>query len=259
MREDVHPRRVPPDEERLVVLDGLVDELEARIQEFLVDSFHALGRQRARVLDFLRPIGVGPAVEHAPWSELLLELRILRIVGVFRLLLRVQMIEIAVKLVEAVGVRRELVSVAEVVLAKLSTYVAERLQHVGNRRVFGLQSELGPGKSDFGEAGANGRLTGDERRAPRGAALLTVPVGEVRAFFGHTIDIGRSIPHDAVVVLADIEPADIVSPDDQNIWLLRHLTPPSLCIAVSVRTFFAVRRRSPCKNRGAYDEVGNAH
>ena len=33
VREDVHPRRVPPDEERLVVLDRLVDELERAVEE----------------------------------------------------------------------------------------------------------------------------------------------------------------------------------------------------------------------------------
>ena len=37
VREDVHAGRVPPAEERLVVLDRLLHELEARVEEFLVD------------------------------------------------------------------------------------------------------------------------------------------------------------------------------------------------------------------------------
>src|SRR5262249_47059304 len=221
-----HPRRVPPDEKRLVVLDSFVDELEARIKEFLVDSLHALRRQRAGVLDFLCAVRIGPAVEYATRSKLFLKLRILRIVGVFWLLLRIQVIEIAEELIEAVHRREEFIPVAEVVLAELPAHVAERLQHIGDRRVFRLQSEVGAGKTDFGKAGTNRRLTCNECRAPRGAALLTVPVSEVRTFLGDAVDVGGPIPHDAVVVRADIEPADIVSPDDQNIWLagLRHLT-----------------------------------
>src|SRR5262245_63283451 len=105
------------------------------------------------------------------------------------------MLEIAKALIESVHRRDELVAVSEVVLAELSAGVAKRLQHVGDRRVFRLQSEIGAGKTDFGKAGTNRRLTCNECRAPRGAALLTVPIGEVRAFFGHTIDVGRSIPH----------------------------------------------------------------
>ena len=91
----------------------------------------------AGVLDLLRAVGVGPGVEDAARPELLLELGILRVVGVLRLLLGVQVIEIAEELVEAVRRRKELVAVAEVVLAELAGHVAERLQHVGDGRIFG--------------------------------------------------------------------------------------------------------------------------
>jgi hypothetical protein len=37
-------------------------------------------------------------------------------------------------------------------------------------------------RSRLREAGADGRLAGDERRAAGGAALLAIPVGEERAF-----------------------------------------------------------------------------
>jgi hypothetical protein len=90
----VNPRGVEPDEERLAVIDGLLHELHARVEEFLVDRFHALDRQRAGVLDLLRAVRVEPRVEYAAWAELLLELRVLRIVGVLRFLFGIQVIEI---------------------------------------------------------------------------------------------------------------------------------------------------------------------
>ena len=130
---------------------------------------------------FCVPSGIGPAVEHAARPELLLELGILRVVGVLRLLLGVQVIEVAEELVEAVRRGQELVAVAEVVLAELPGHVAERLQDVGDGRVFGLQAEVGAGQPDLGQAGADRRLPGDERRAAGGAALLPVPVGELRS------------------------------------------------------------------------------
>lgn len=65
-----------------------------------------------------------------------------------------------------------LVAVAEVVLAELTGHVAQRLEQLGDGRVFLLQAELHPRQADLGQAGADGRLAGDERRAPGRAALL---------------------------------------------------------------------------------------
>src|SRR5512137_99860 len=53
VRDDVHARRVEPAEERLAVRLGLVDELQGEIADFVVHRFHALGIERAGVLDFL--------------------------------------------------------------------------------------------------------------------------------------------------------------------------------------------------------------
>jgi hypothetical protein len=58
---------------------------------------HALLRQSAGVLDLLRAVGVRPAVEHAARPKLLLERRVLGIVGVLRLLLGVQVIQVALR------------------------------------------------------------------------------------------------------------------------------------------------------------------
>ena len=53
VRDDVHAGRVEPAEERLVVLLGLVDELQGHVADFVVDRFHPLGIERAGVFDLL--------------------------------------------------------------------------------------------------------------------------------------------------------------------------------------------------------------
>jgi hypothetical protein len=58
--------------------------------------------------------------------------------------------------------------------------------------------------------------------------LLPVPIGEHRAFFGDAIDVRRTVAHDSVVVSTDIEPADVISPDDQYVWFVSHAVPFSL-------------------------------
>ncbi len=45
-------------------------------------------------------------------------------------------------------------------------------------------------------------------------------VGEQRPFPGQAVDIGRLVAHDAVVVSADVGPADVVSPDDKDIGFI---------------------------------------
>ena len=59
-------------------------------------------------------------------------LGVLRIVGVLRLLLGIEVVEVAEELVEAVHRRQELVAVAEVVLAELAGGVALRLEQLGD-------------------------------------------------------------------------------------------------------------------------------
>ena len=71
----------------------------------------------------------GLALEHAARPNLP-ERRGPRIDPVLRLLLGVEVIEIAEELVEAVDRRQKLVAVAEVVLAELAGGVAERLEQL---------------------------------------------------------------------------------------------------------------------------------
>jgi hypothetical protein len=70
-------------------------------------------------------------------------------VGVFRLLFGVQVIEVAEEHVESVHRRQEFVAVAEVVLAELSRGVALRLQQFGNSRVLVRQTFLRRRQADL--------------------------------------------------------------------------------------------------------------
>src|SRR5215472_17826898 len=111
-------------------------------------------------------------MQHAPGPEFLLELGVLGIVRTLRLLLSVQVIEVAEELVKAVDGRQKLIAIAEVVLAELAGGVAQGLQELGDGGIFRLQTELRAGKSYLGEAGADRRLAGDEGSAPGRATLL---------------------------------------------------------------------------------------
>ena len=142
MSPDVHARAVPPDEERLVIVGGPFHEVQGPCRHFFVDGFHALLRQRAGILDAT----VGEAVDHTAGSEFLLQRlaigkhEIGRVVRMLRLLLGIQVVEIAEKLIEAVVGRQHLVEVAQVILAELSRGVALGFQQPGNRRIFDLHT-----------------------------------------------------------------------------------------------------------------------
>ena len=96
-------------------------------------------------------------------SELREEGGILRIVLVLRLLLGVQMIEVAQEFVEAVQRRQKLVLVTEMVLAELPGGIALRLEQRRDGGVFRAKTEIGAGKPDLGKAGAKHALSSDER------------------------------------------------------------------------------------------------
>ena len=138
-----------------------------------------------------------------------------------RLLLGVEVVEVAEELVEAVHGRQELVHVAEVVLAELPGRVAERLEQLGDRRVLGLQADVRAGHPDLAQAGAEDALAGDERRPSRGAALLAVGVGEPHALVRDPVDVRRPVAHQPVAVAAQVRDPDVVAPDDEDVRLLR--------------------------------------
>ena len=76
-------------------------------------------------------------------------MRILWVDLVFRFLLGVKVVEIAEELVEAVHRGKELVAVAEVVLAELAGGIAQWLQQIGNGGILFLQPFLAPGRPTF--------------------------------------------------------------------------------------------------------------
>ena len=79
---------------------------------------------------------------------------------------------------------------------------------------------LRAGLADRGQAGADRQLAGDEVRAARGAARFGVVVGEAHALGGQPVEVRRSAGHDALVVGADVEPADVVAHDEDDVRLV---------------------------------------
>src|SRR6185312_11348139 len=102
--------------------------------------------------------------------------------------LGIQMIQVAVELIEAVRSRQILVEIAKVVLAELTSGITEGFQKLGDGGVLCLETEGRARDADFGESGAEAALSGDERGASSGAALLAVAIGEDRSFVGDAID-----------------------------------------------------------------------
>ncbi|MCY1463451.1 hypothetical protein D9M71_813500 [compost metagenome] len=109
------------------------------------------------------------------------------------------------------------VAVAQVVLAELAGGIAEVLEELPDGGIFEAQAQGGAGHADLGQAGADRRLAGDEGGAAGGAALLAVEVGEVGTLARDAVDVRRAVAHDAVVVAADVEPADVIGHHEQDV------------------------------------------
>ena len=166
---------------------------------------------------------------HPARPELLDVRRIFEVVGVFRFLLGVEVVERAHELVEPVHGGERVVGVAEMVFAELRGHVALRLEQLGNGDVTRHQAFLSAGQTDFQKAGAVAALAGDKARAPGGATLLPIPVGVKRPLLRDAVDVGRLVAHHPHVVAARIEPADVVAPDDEDVRLLRLLGGSFVC------------------------------
>ena len=128
MCPEVHRSGIVPEEERLALLVGFVNEAQGLIGYLVVDRLHTFLRQGTGILNPLSAFAIGPAVKHASGSKPLPEFRVLRIINILRLLLGIQMIQIAKELVEAVKRGEELVLVSQMVLAKLAGHVTQRLE-----------------------------------------------------------------------------------------------------------------------------------
>ena len=127
-------------------------------------------RQRAVVLDLLladlapaRHLGRvvlvrRPGVQHVARAVLRAEGRVLRIREPVRVRQGVEVVQVAVELVEAVQRRQVLVQVAEVVLAELPGGVALRLEGGGDRAGLVRHADVGAGLADGRQARAQGNL-----------------------------------------------------------------------------------------------------
>src|SRR5262249_38838810 len=98
-------------------------------------------------------------------------------------------------------------------------HVALALEYFGQCWIFLLDAAGGPGNPDGSHAGTDRHLSHNECGAPSGAARLTVMVGEKGAVPGDAVDVRRATHH-AVCVDADIPSADVVTPDDDDVWFL---------------------------------------
>src|ERR1700761_6083162 len=77
-------------------------------------------------------------------------------VGPLRLFFRVEVVEVAVELVEAVVGGQKLIPVAEVVFAELCRGITKRLERLGDGNVTGLETRGGTGNTDLRQAGPLG-------------------------------------------------------------------------------------------------------
>ena len=109
------------------------------------------------------------------------------------------------------------------VLAELAGRVALRLQHGREGHGLSRHAHVGARLADRGQAGADRQLAGDEVGAARRAARLGVVVGEQHALARQPVEVRRLAGHDAPVVGADVEPADVVAHDEQDVRFCRGL------------------------------------
>ena len=185
-----------PKEKRLLVLRLAVEEIERFRHDLIVERLHSLRGQRAFVLRRT----IGSAGNNSTRVELLAELRISRAIGIFKVFIAVEMVEVAEVLVEAMPVRQVLFQIAKMILAKLSSGVALCLQDLGERDVFLLQSGRRARRADRCQAGANRKLARQERRSSCGAARLRVEGSQANAFLADTVDIRSFHSHDVTAV-----------------------------------------------------------
>ena len=136
---------------------------------------------------------------------------------------RVEVVEIAPELLEAVRRRQRVGVVAQMVLAELAGAVAEIVQELGHRRRAGPQVARAARQLRRDHAGAQGMHAGEEGVAPGGAALLGIVVGEHRPLLADPVDVGRLADHQAAMVDRGLHLADVVAHDEQDVGLLRLL------------------------------------
>src|SRR6185369_10292297 len=235
MGPKVHVSGVEPAKEGFPSSVLALDEILSCGAELVVAGFHALLGERTGVLDLLpadfaetridrRIVLIGRvAVKNPARSEPLAKFRKIlftRVVGQFRLLFRVEVIQIAKEFIETVDSGEILVAVPEVVLAELTGRVAPIFKQFRDGWVFRLQTDGRGGHTHLGETGSVTALPGDERGSPGRTALLAVGVGKHHAFFRKTVNVRCAISHQSVAITAQVGYAYVVAPNYENVRLV---------------------------------------
>ena len=131
-------------------------------------------------------------MDHVARADLVLELG--RVVGMGGIFHRIQVIEVAEELIEAVDGRQELVEVAQVVLAELARGIAHRFEdRRDGRRLRGMpigRTRLADGR----HSRADRQLPGDEVGTSGRAARLGVIVGEQHPLGGQLVEVRGVVP-----------------------------------------------------------------
>ena len=149
---EVHAGGIHPGEERFVRLYRFLHELLGGGDKFLIGSLHTLARQGPCILYASVCVGAN----HAARAKHFTEGGILGVIHILGLLLGVEVVEVAEKLIEAMIGRQVLILVPQVILAKLAGGITVGLQDFSDRDVPVLNTQLGTGHAHFAQAGAQG-------------------------------------------------------------------------------------------------------
>ncbi len=205
-----------PDEKGRVRLYLSLHEFGRLGNDLVVESLHAFGIQNALVFR----LAIGGARYDAAHGPLFRERLGLRSVGVFGVLIRVEVVEIAEKLVETVTMRQMFLAVAKMVLAELGSGIAMHLQYLCDSRIFRRHTLRRACTSHGGQPGARRHLAGDKRRAACGARWLRIERSQLDPVRRDLVDIRGRHTHDVSAETADIGIADIVAENDEYVGLL---------------------------------------
>src|SRR5262245_27499778 len=106
------------------------------------------------------------------------------------------------------------------VLTELAGGVALRLEGSGHCDPFVRHTHVRARLADRGQPCPQRDLACDEACPAGRATRLRIVVGESHALRRQFVEVGRLAGHHALVICTNVEPADIVSHDDEDVWFL---------------------------------------
>jgi hypothetical protein len=213
MQEHVKSRRRMPKEERGLVAGAAIEKVERLRGDFVVERLHALRRQRAFVLRRAS----GGSRDDSSRIEAPAEFRIRRAIRIFKIFIRVQVVEIAPKLVETVPMGKMFFEIAEVVLAELRRRVSPRFQNLRQCDVLLRRPARRSRRTDRRQSRTNGKLARDDGRPAGRTTRLCVEGRETDAFPCDAIDVRRRNAHDVAAVAGNVAVPDIVPHDEEDV------------------------------------------